>query len=91
MGRQWLARVVKRWTRARSTKFSFSCDDAEPFHFSIKPYAVNNQRDSAEKGSDRSGEINWSALDEIDPDAPRAATEREQRRKKDENYVETFQ
>src|SRR2546423_15127074 len=73
--------LVARQTRSTITESgtAFSCDDAEPFHFSIKPDAVNHQRERGDKRTDCTGQINWRALNHIDPDAPRADSKREQR------------
>src|SRR5260370_6338598 len=74
-----LAQPAKGSTRAGSTKFSLSCDDAKPFHFPVKPDAVNDQRDGGDKRADCAGQINRRAFHEIDPDAPCSTPEREQR------------
>src|SRR5436309_13559142 len=85
-----LAQPAKRSTRARSTKFSLSRDDAKPFHFPIKPDAVNDQRDRAYKRRDCAGQINLRAFHEIDPDAPCSDPERKQRRENYKNDMEPF-
>src|SRR6266496_898335 len=85
-----LAQPAKRSTRAGSTGFSPSCDDAKPFHFPIKPDAVNDQRDRDDKRADCAGKINRRAFHEIDPDAPRSDPERKQCRKNNENNMEPF-
>src|SRR5205823_6554932 len=79
-----------RWTIARSIRLLLSCDDAKSSHFPIKPNAVNNERDRANKRRNRPGQINRRAFHEIDPDAPRANPEGEQRRENDEDDVKTF-
>src|SRR5437762_11593081 len=85
-----LAQPAKRSTRARSTKFSLSCDEAKPFHFPIKPDAVNDKRDRDHKRADCASQINRRALHEIDPDAPCSDPEREHRRENNENNMEAF-
>src|SRR5947207_10795057 len=85
-----LAQPAKRSTRAGSTKFSLSCDDAKPFHFPIEPDAVNDQCDRDDKRADCSGQINRRAFHQIDPDAPCTDPEREQRRENNENNMEAF-
>src|ERR1700732_4571319 len=72
------ARAAKRSTRARSREFSLSCDDAQPFHFPVKPNTVNDQRDGGGKGHDQAGKINRRAFHEIDPNAPASNSERKQ-------------
>src|SRR5438094_6488938 len=74
-----LAQPAKRSTRAGSTKFSLSCDDAKPFHFPIEPDAVNDQCDRDDKRADCSGQINRPAVHQIDSDAPCAGPERDPR------------
>src|SRR6266568_8438520 len=85
-----LAQPAKRSTRAKSTGFSLSCDEAKPFHFPIKPDAVNDQRDRDHKRGDCTGQINRRAFHEIDPDAPCSDPEREQCRENNENNMESF-
>src|SRR6266480_3971486 len=85
-----LAQPAKRSTRVRSTNFSLSCDDAKPFHFPIKPDAVNDERDRNNKRADCAGQINRRAFHEIDPDTPCSDPKREQRRENDENNMEAF-
>src|SRR5207302_4071715 len=70
---------------------SFLCDDGESFHFPIKPYAVNDKRNGADKRCERAGEINRRAFNEIDPNAPGADAQREQRRKDYEDDMESFE
>src|SRR5207253_11026668 len=86
-----LAQPAKRSTRARSTKFSLSRDDAKPFHFPIKQDAVNDQRDRDYKRADCAGQINRRAFHEIDPDAPCSDPERKQRRENYENNMEALE
>jgi hypothetical protein len=69
---------------------TFSYDDAEPFHFAIEPNAVNDQGNRANERGDCSGEVDWRVFYEIDPNAPRAATEREESRENNEDNMETF-
>src|SRR5205823_13961759 len=78
-------RLGRRSTKSPKT---FSCDDAEPFHFQIKPDAVDDEGKRAAKRSDRPCEINWCAFHQIDPNAPAADAQREQRR---ENYEHDMQ
>src|SRR5947209_8995899 len=84
------AQPAKRSTRVESTRFLPSCDDAKPFHFPIKPNAVNDQRDRDNKRADGASQINRRAFHEIDPDAPCSDPEREQRRENNENNMEAF-
>src|SRR6266480_1387108 len=84
------AQPAKRSTRVESTRFSPSCDDAKPFHFPIKPDAVNDQRDRDHKRADCAGQINRRAFHEIDPDAPCSDPERKQRRENYKNNMEPF-
>src|SRR5437867_10266258 len=88
--RRSLARLPIKLTTTRPTKFSLSCDDAEPFHFSVKPDAVNDERNGADERGDRAREINRRAFHEIDPEAPPAHSERKQRREDDKNDVKSF-
>src|SRR5436190_10736843 len=85
-----LAQPAKRSTRAGSTKFSLSCDDAKPFHFPIEPDAVNDERDRNNKRADCACQINRRAFHEIDPDAPCSYPERKQRRENNENNMEAL-
>ena len=77
-------------TLTRSTKFLLSCDDAQPFHLSIKPNAIDNERNRNDERSNCTLKINRFAFDQVDPDAPRSAAEREQRGKHNENNMEAF-
>src|SRR6266568_726061 len=74
-----------RSTIRQSTKFSLSCDDAKPFHFPVKPDAVDDERDCAGERRYCTGEINRRAFHEINPNAPASNTEREQRREDNED------
>src|SRR6266542_17002 len=85
-----LAQPAKRETKAGPTKFSLSCDDAKPFHFPVEPNAINDQRNRSGKRRNRARKINRRALNEVDPDTPRASPEREQRRENDEHNMESF-
>src|SRR5204863_2793320 len=67
---------------------TFSCDDAEPFHFPIKPDAVDDEGKRAGKRSDRPCEINWCAFNQIDPNAPAADANGQQGR---ENYEDDME
>src|SRR5437870_4160607 len=89
-GRRLPPRRQTRSTITRSTRFSRSCDDAKSFHFPVKPDAVNDERNRATKRRDCAREINRRAFHEVDPDAPTANSEREQRREDDENNMEAF-
>src|SRR5213594_1961199 len=73
-----LAQPAKRGTTTTSTKFLPSCDESQPFHFPIKPDAVNDQRDRDHKRADCARQINRRAFHEIDPDAPCSDPERKQ-------------
>src|SRR6266576_7051792 len=84
------AQSAKKSTRVKSTKFSLSCDNAKPFHFSIEPEAVHDQDDRDHKRADCAGQINRRALHEIDPDTPCSNPEREQRRENNKNNMEAF-
>jgi len=84
------AQLAKRSTREKRIKFSLSCDDVKPFHFSIKPDAVNDQRHRGNKREDCSSKINRRAFHEIDPNAPCSYPECEQRRENDENNMESL-
>src|SRR5207248_4163472 len=83
-------RPAKRSTRARSTKFSLSCDEVKPLHFSIEPDAINDECDRDDKRADGASQINRRAFHEIDPDAPCSDAEREQHRENNENNMEAF-
>src|SRR6266404_1832413 len=91
ISRLWLRnKTDMHWPVARPTQpkppgwsRTFSCDDPEPFHFPIKPNAVNHQREGGGERCDRAGEINRRAFDQIDPNAPGADAQREEGR---ENY-----
>src|SRR6266550_3975201 len=85
-----LAQLAKKSTKVKSTKFSLSCDDPKPFHFSIEPDAVHDQSDGDDKRADCAGQINRRAFHEIDPDTPCSDPERKQRRENDENNMEAF-
>src|SRR5437868_11812826 len=90
MDRPAPAQSAKRSTRARSTKFSLSCDEVKPLHFSIEPDAVNDQRDRDHKRADCAGQINRRAFHEIDPNAPCSDPNSKQRRENNKNNMEAF-
>ena len=74
-----------------TVKNSLSCDDPEPFHFAIKPNAVNDEENRGEERAERAGAVDRLADGEINPDTPRGAPERQQRREKDKDDAETFE
>src|ERR1700730_3556305 len=75
----------------RSTTVLFSYDEAEPFHFSIKPNAVNDQCECGDERKPGADQKSRRAFNKIDPNTPGAGAKREQRREDDENYVKTSQ
>src|SRR5438477_11532123 len=85
-----LAQPAKRPTRAGSTKFSLSCDDAKPSHCPIEPDAVNDQSERDDKRADRCRQLNRRAFHQIDPDEPCTDPEREQRRETTDNKLEAY-
>jgi hypothetical protein len=67
-----------------------SCDQAKPFHFSIKQDAVDDEPHGGDKRDNGTGAIDRLAHSQINPDAIAANTEREQGREDDENDMKTF-
>src|ERR1051326_40179 len=68
-------------------KANFSCDDAKPFHFFVKPDAVNNQRNCGRERRDRASKIKRCSCYKIDPQAPGTGADRKQRCENDENNM----
>jgi hypothetical protein len=65
--------------------------DVEPFHFPVKPNAIDDERERAGERRNRAGKINGRAFDHIDPNAPAAHAQREQRRENHEYNMESFE
>src|SRR5947209_20436336 len=51
----------------QKSQTAFSCDDAKPLHFSVKPNPINYQRGGTGERRDRARQINWRAFNQIDP------------------------
>src|SRR6266516_1917918 len=81
---------AKRSTTVGPTEFSLSCDDAKPFHFPVKPDTVSDERNCSHKRGNCAGKINRRTFHQVDPDAPGAGPEREQRRENNEHNMESF-
>jgi hypothetical protein len=55
----------------------FSCDDAQTFHFPVKPEAIHQQHNRDHKRSDRADYVNRGTHYEVHPETPHASAQRQ--------------
>src|SRR4051794_13966622 len=73
-----------------TTRRPFSCDNAQPFYFPVKPDAIYHQQNCDHERGGGASAVNRCACYDVNPETPHAGPQRKQRREDDEHNMESF-